>query len=775
MPWVNVAIMRSADTVFLRGATTDTDGRFDIRDVDTGIYLLRATFVGYNTFYKTVTISPSMLSANAAVVDLGALRLNPGQILQTVVVSAAKPLYTMDGEKNLYNTREDPSIQTGTASDALQNAPGVEVDAEGNITLRGVSSVEIWINNRPSHMNEEALKQYIKQLPANAIERIEVITNPSARYSTSGGVINIVTSQNVKRNELLCIGANGTTFPSVTPWLSYVWANEKVDVNFYLNGSYAVHGSKAKGANTLFDANGDTSRYQEYRTTSRMPYSGGYMGINLNWNIDSMSHLSFWMGGYPYWDRNSYDMDYTYFEYKPVLTDLGYYDTIRNNGFSHGMYAGAWYEHRFDTTGRKLSISFNGNYWSNSGYSDQWRDYRLATLTDFRRHMDGSSLAPNGSLEANYSHPLKNRWEIEGGASLGLGGSYNNEILDSLLPSNTYSNMAYRSYMTQALSLGIDGYVTVQKSWGGFTAKLGLRAEDDLLSGTLEHHSLGDKVRLDTSFFGLVPSLHLSYQTKNFTSFNFSYTRRFSHSSNLADYTLFRLYDDYSFTTGNPNLMMSHTHNVEAAVNKYVVGFGNIGVNAYFRANTDEKGTMTSSTSDPCFPYLVNYSYPVNIGTSHTEGIEANIMYRPTAFFNIRLNASLFNYGYSYEGFAESKVSWSANINIWTKLWSRLELFVKGRYCSPRLGLYSLTNASKSIDLGLSSDFFDRKLSLFINANDIFGTSEWGSSNTSPLYQTTGSQKYNTRFISLGLTWRIGKMELESKARQGASESMGQR
>ena len=92
----------------------------------------------------------------------------------------------MDGEKNMYNTKEDASIQTGTASDALQNAPGVEVDAEGNITLRGVSSVEIWVNDRPSHMNEEALKQYIKQLPANAIERIEVIANPSALMADLG-------------------------------------------------------------------------------------------------------------------------------------------------------------------------------------------------------------------------------------------------------------------------------------------------------------------------------------------------------------------------------------------------------------------------------------------------------------------------------------------------------------------------------------------------------------------------------------------------------------
>ena len=167
----------------------------------------------------------------------------------------------------------------------------------------------------------------------------------------------------------------------------------------------------------------------------------------------------------------------------------------------------------------------------------------------------------------------------------------------------------------------------------------------------------------------------------------------------------------------------------------------------------------------------MNYSYPVNIGMSHTEGIEANITYRPTGFFNIRFNASVFNYGYDYDGDKDSRVSWSARINLWTKLWEKLEVFANARYTSPRLGLYSLSNAQKSIDFGVSSDFFDRQLSLFLNVNDIFGWSEWGSNTTAPSYQTTGSTRFNSRFVSVGLTWRIGEMELESKARQGATDT----
>ncbi len=762
LPLVNVGLMRSTDTVFMRGAASDFDGEFEIKDVKPGQYLMQASCVGYESYMETVDIKNNVNNIE--------IKLKAGTLLEEVEIVAEKPLYQMDGEKNMYNTKEDPSIQTGTASDALQNAPGVEVDAEGNITLRGVSSVEIWINDRPSHMNEEALKQYIKQMPANAIERIEVITNPSARYSTTGGVINIVTNQKVTRNELLCLGVRATTTPAVSPWLSYVWANEKVDFNFYLTGNYGNHNGEEDGTSTLFDANGDTSRYQKFENKSRMPYWGGYMGFNVNWNIDSTSSLTAWVGGWPYSDRNSFYRDYQYFEYQPTLRNLSYLDTVKNHGITYGGYAGAWYEKRFDTTGRKLSASFNGFFYRNYGYSDNWRDY--ATGTDFTRHTDADMLHPNGSLEVNYTHPLKNNFEIEAGAEVGFGGNHDYETLDSLLPSGDWDNMRHRSYEAYGRFYSTAAYVTAQKRWGGFTAKLGLRFEDKFLHGEVEHKALGDKVTMDTSFPGIVPSIHLSYQTKNFTSYSLSYTRRFSANDNLLDYTNFRIYDEYSYRTGNPNLLMSYAHNLEAAFNKYVMGFGNIGLNAYFRANTNEVGsTVLTDNTDPYFPYMVNYSMPVNIGSSHTEGIEANIMYRPSGFFNIRLNASVFNYGFDYDGYKDNKWSWSARINLWTKVAGWLELFANAHYTSPRLGLYSLTNANKGIDFGASADFFERQLSVNLTVNDIFGMAEWGSNTTAPSYQTTGSSRFDSRFVSVGLTWRIGKMELESKARQGATDT----
>ncbi len=767
MPFVNVALMRVADTVFMRGETTDFDGRFRIEDAAAGSYLLQASFVGFETYLQALDLQQSM--------DNVEIRLKGGTTLQEVKVTAERPLYAMDGEKNMYNTKEDASIQTGTASDALQNAPGVEVDAEGNITLRGVSSVEIWINDQPSHMNEEALKQYIKTLPANAIERIEVITNPSARYSTNGGVINIVTNQTVKRNELLCVGVRANTMPSVSPWVSYVYANEKFDMNLYLNGSYTRHDWEEDGTSTLFDDNGDTSRYQEYKGKTRSSNTGGYMGFNMNWKIDSMTTLSAWMGAYPYWSRSGSTGHYIYREYLPALVDMGYSDSSVSRGFGGGGYGGAWFEHRFDTTGRKLTLRLNGSVWgSTPGVGDtMWRDYSNPALTDFQRHSSSAYFGPNFTLGADYVHPFKHDIEMELGAEVGYSHNTNDQRLDSLnADGSTWDIMHLRGYNTEHTAWMPQAYVTLQKRWGMFTAKLGLRGESVFRNSTIHHTEMNDLVPFDTAFFGLVPSIHLSYRTKTFANFSLSYTRRYSDPNDLLNLIDFRLYDDYSFRTGNPALLRTYTHNLEAAASQFVPGFGMVSLSAYYRANTNEQGTMTAATTDPYFgAYLVNYSYPVNIGSSHTEGLDANIMYRPTGFFNVSLNASVFNYAYNYQGFSDNHWSWTARLRMWAKLWNKLEVFANAHYRSPQLGLYSMSVANKGVDFGMSSDFFNRQLSVYFNVNDIFGMAEWGDNTTAPQYQTTGSQRFDSRFVSLGLTWRIGKMELESKARQGATDT----
>ena len=764
--YANCVLLKAQDSTFAYGATTDEKGAFHFKQVAAGDYLLRINYMGYQARYQAVSIS-----ANT---DLGNIALShSATVLEAVKITAQKPLYAVDGEKSMYNTTEDPSIQTGTASDALQNAPGVEVDAEGNITLRGVSSVEIWINDRPSHMNEEALKQYIKQLPANAIERIEVITNPSARYSTSGGVINIVTNQNVKRNELLCLGLRSRTSPSLSPWVSYVWANEKVDFNLYVGADWSKHRSYGSGETTLIDPATDSiSRFQSHHDTTRSDNIGGYTGLNLNWKISDKTNLATWMGFYPFWGNSHSIIDLDYKEYNP-LRDLGYrYTHDNDDGMFWGGYAGAWLEHRFDTTGRKISFSLNGNTYNNSGTGNSTFVYRNPLRDTLMRREYTSQHNPSLGINIDYAHPLKDNWEVDAGLETSLGGGTKEQTFDTLV-GGQYVSVPLRAYSGVESGIDFDLYATVQKRWGGLTVKAGLRGE---LGSKLSGWEYGDgsgASTVDTVFFVPVPSIHLSYQTETFTSYSLSYTRRYT-TPGSSKLNPFIFYDDYSYSTGNPNLAIEYSHNLEARFNKYIMKFGNIGLNAYWRAYENEIGSMAYAGYAPAyFPgtLLVNYSRPENIGSSHTEGLEASITYRPTGFINVRLNASVWNYAYNYQGFNDHRVSWVARLNVWAKVWNKLEIFANAHYRSKSIGLYSISVPERGFDFGVSSDFFDRKMSVYLNINDIFGMAQWGSNTTAPLYQTTGSESYDSRFVSLGITFRFGKMELESKARQGASDS----
>ena len=152
-------------------------------------------------------------------------------------------------------------------------------------------------------------------------------------------------------------------------------------------------------------------------------------------------------------------------------------------------------------------------------------------------------------------------------------------------------------------------------------------------------------------------------------------------------------------------------------------------------------------------------------------------MYRPNGFFNVRFYANLYDSYISteYNGIPYKSDMWSYSfrLNLWAKLWNKLEVTASGYYSSPTQSLFSERHARYGINAGLRADFFDRKLSVFVNANDIFNWNSWGQSSSSPYVVSTSNSKYNSRSVSVGVTFRFGKMELEQRARQGADDSQG--
>ncbi|MBR1644637.1 MAG: TonB-dependent receptor [Bacteroidales bacterium] len=769
LPFTNCVLLRGADSLFAYGTTTDEAGHFALSAVAGGSYLLRISAVGYETLLRPIRV-PDDLSGEAPL----RFSLSPeAALLKEVAVTADRPLYSVDGEKTFYHVDDDPSVQTGTAMDALQNTPGVEVDAAGNISLRGNSSVAVWFNDRPSHLDGEALKQYLQTLPASTIKRIEVIANPSVRYGSNGRpVVNIITTQRLLRNELLCVGVNASSEPRVSPWLSYVWSNDRVSINAWLGGSHNQMDLKMEDHQQLYDANGSHSTDYGYTGRSQQRRNFAYAGVSLEWQLDSLTSLSLWTGGYPGWEKqqNHYDVQRTEFIYNPG--NYNYSSTIDGAYRYAGMYGNLYLQHRFDTLGQSLDVSLYTDYTLYHNRTERERIYEVQHALDLLHRPQEDERMLFSTLEVTYVKPYSRTGQVELGGNIRLGREEELNLWDTLdHATEQIVRDARRTYSIHSRGNEASLFAALQQRVGQLTMKGGLRLYriqkqalyTDLPVETTQYD-------VDRTLWDVIPSLHASYGTSGGHTFTLSYTRRFQ-APDADEWSPYEILQEESFSLGNPDLRSSHTHNLEAGWAWYQ-GWGSVQLNGYLLANTDEISTLSDAAYHPYFGHVVDLHQPHNIGSSGTVGTGANVTWRPRPFMNVRLYANLYDYSYNIEYRPgewqdTSMLTFSARLNAWVKLWDKLQLFANGNFRSRSLSLMSTSVPSFTLDIGLSADLFDRRLSLYLNVNDLLHTSRIGTSNFNPYYTTNYAYTYNSRYVSVGLTWRLGKMELESKARQG--------
>ena len=783
--FANVGLIRAADTTYISGTASNDKGFFKFDNVRNGQYILQVTAIGYEIVKQTLDVTDNM--------DLGIIKMYEGAVkLDEVIISEKRPLFANEGEKTLYNVSDDPSIQTGTASDALQNAPGVEVDVEGNITLRGASSVEIWINGKPSHLNEENLKTYIQQMPANAIKTIEVITNPSARYASKsdGGIINIVTNAKVQKNQFISFGVRGSSRPDVSPWVSYVYANENISLNLYLNGNYRYNKNENNGYSKSYAVNGSNDTIlttsTDYKGENKENNYGGGFFVNFQYNIDTMNTVSFWTGGFPNWGSSDGWQDYYRDEYFPFTQKNHYYTETDKKSSFQGFNGGLEYQHLFNKEGHNITFSLNGGYWGGTDNSTNKRTYyypndSIQRLTGYRNNNRFGDF--NYDANIDYNIPYIKDGEI------GLGVSYSHSpdtyhiIYDTLIngSSSDYTQDNLRTLDRVSWKDGFDAYVTVQHKFGNFVVKPGIRMEYQDIHCNMDGFYADGNPRVEhqsKQYLNWRPSIHFSYRTKSMHNFKLNYSRRITNP-NARYLTEFIEYEQESVDLGNMNLKSVYTNSLEAGWTKFFNKFGSVGLSAYYKDSDGAINSVAENYYDSIFFHRwVRATKPYNVDNSYNLGFEANVMYRPSGFFNMRLYANVYDSYYSTE-FKNQKVtsdmwSYSLRLNIWAKLWNKLEVHASGHYRSATQTLYAERKPSYAINCGLRADFFDKKMSVHLNVNDIFNWNKWDNNTNNPLYVSYSSFKFNSRSISAGVTFRFGKMELERRAREGGEDTGGE-
>lgn len=694
-------------------------------------------------------------------------------VLESISIVADRPLFSVDGEKTLYQVSDDPTVQSGMASDALQNAPGVSVDVEGNVTLRGVSDVEIWFNDQPSNLTEESLKVYLRTLPANAIDRIEVITNPSARYATDAdGIINIVMNTKVKKNEFLSFGANASTQPYVMPWVSYLWKNDKWTVNIYSNMYYYHGNSEENSEMTLFTEDEDGNRivsclYKAHTHSNSNNYSPG-LNLNLTYAPNQRNSFSFYAMLWNSFGPSELYQERERMEYLQQSGDYKYHTITKTNSNYLYLPFGLDYRHLFNEEGHNLSLRLNGSI---NRYTIPLDYHKTFTSpASYERIFVNDFVTSNVPISAkvDYNLPYSKNGEI----GLGFNASWEKKSevssLDSLA-NGVYVHDSVMSFRFKDADHAVGGYFQVRHRFGNFTVQ-------PSVSLKYYHTSIvyPDAPSYDfaTQYWNVLPSLHLSYHTASMHNFKMSYSRRIQNPS-AEQLSPFIKFDEETYTTGNPDLLQVFTHNLEGSWTKYWDDFGSVGLTGYYKGRKNVINTISEAAYHDYYGRVVRFQHPVNVGWSYNAGGEFNITYRPNGMLNLRFYANL------YDSFIETDfgtrdnlvknrmLCYSFRLSLWTKLWNRLEVHASTYYNSPTQTLFGQKGASYSIDCGLRSDFFDHKLSVFVNGYDLFGLLKNQNIVGSPTVSSASIFKYNSTCICAGFTLRFGNIELENEAQQG--------
>ncbi|MBR6899468.1 MAG: TonB-dependent receptor [Bacteroidales bacterium] len=765
--FVNCVLLQQSDSAFACGTTSDLDGVFSLTGVRQGDYILRISAVGHETWWQNITIDKD---TNLGIIEIS----DNATLLHEVEITASRPLYSANGEKVFYNVSDDPSVQSGNATDALQNAPGVEVDAEGNIKYRGGAEVTIWINNKPSHLKAEGLKQYLKSLPAGTLQRIEVIAHPSAKYHTQNCVINIVTTAKVKRNELLCLGLNANSRPQAGPWMDYVLANEKVRFNLFVSGDYDRFSGDANSDSRLLAPDSTLSSIISTNGHSKNRTLNCNFGVDFDYYFDTATTLNFWLWASASHDSSATDSRTERTEFINSPGRYFYNESLRSgNGLMDAAF-GVMLEKKLDTLGGMLFVDYTGTLTRSRSFSGNLRTYDSLTTLNFDRRLTSRNPSQWHGITADIALPYSKHGEVDFGLMASL--TPERMDVDATVDGLTDSLRSY-AYINGTCELSL--YAGAEHHFGQFTLGASLSMDNTWYNLDYANADSGDVKNHHLTFS---PTVHASYSTESMHNFTFSYTHYITTPS-AQQLTCFTVYGYDSYSSGNPTLRKGYTDNLELGWERYFDHLGSIGLSAWFDSDRDKTGTLTDVAYCDRFGRIVAFSQTSNIGTARQGGIGLNATLRPLDFMNIRFYANLFDdyYRVLYRPgmWQESEMlCYSLRINFWTKIlehtsthwFDGLQLFANAVYRSRTQTPLAEVDPYFTFDCGVSTDLFDRRLSLFVNINDLFGTVRSGGSSSNPYNPSVSESTTESRYVSFGLTWRLGRTEMEAQQTHGKKE-----
>jgi outer membrane receptor protein involved in Fe transport len=749
LEFATIVIKAKNDSTIFQGTVTDKNGKFKINDIPFGDYKLTASFIGFeNSITPLFSINASHLNIN-----LGTLQIaGSTSSLEEVVVKSERSTFVNTIDRKIFNVGKDLTSKTGSVSDLMQNIPSVTVDIDGVVSLRGSSSVMILINGKPSALMGANRAAVLQQMPASTIERIEVITNPSAKYKPDGtsGIINIV----LKKNKLP--GFNGSVTANSGNYNRY---NANILGNYNpgklnIAASYSIrqddrirltNDSRAR-TDTI---TGNKSYIRQNSNDHSRPLSN-IVTSSVDYKINDRNSIGI-SGSFNYRDfkRNQENMNQT-LDNSLVLTKD--YDRLnRGSQYEKDLEFGATANHTFAKEGHELNIDFVGSTSKEQENNHYSNHYRFPSIDPSFDNTIIIQADKESQTTLEYINPLSETAKIEAGyvfeyqySDMNFSGEALNPVTNQWEKDILKTNQFIYSTDIHVL------YGTFEKELGRLGFLVGFRAEEAIVNT----HQVTTDTKINNNYFRLYPSLHLSYKLSENHELQLNYSHRISRPEGEQLNPFPEYQDPYNLREGNPNLKPADIHSFETGYqykNKNVTFLSTV----YYRYLYNGMTSITRYIND-----TVLLTTSENLSKSQSIGLELVLTsnFNNLASLNLSTNTFYNTIDASSLGYSNNKstISWSANLSAGVNITKSTVLQITSNYIAKRLTPQGEMMPSFVMNAGFRQEFFKGKAAMIITVSDLFNSLRNNSViNTPELYQTV-SRKRSARIIYAGITYVFG-------------------
>jgi len=769
----SVSLLRANDSSLVKIAITDKQGQYEFENISEGKYLLSVSSVGFQKrFGQSVEITASNSSFTAETIKL----LAEAKSMEGVTVTAKKPFIETKIDKTIVNVDASPTSAGATALDILEKSPGITVDNDGNISLRGKQGVIVMMDGKQTFLSATDLANLLRNMPASALDQIEIMTNPSSKYDASGnsGIVNIKTKKGKNNgfNGSVMIGASTSLFkpeeafylnPKSQNSINFNWRKNKI--NFF--GNYNPNMFRGMNRLTLdsrfLDDNMNTTGYNFTETRFRFGNNNHTLKLGLDWYADKKNVFGIVASGFTFSGHPTPISVSDLVDENKQLEARLISSTENDLKFQNATLNLNW-KHTFDTTGRELTADFDYVVYSN--VSD------MVLTTDFYNEVlqkTGTSYL-KGHLPANigiytfksdYTHPLK-KGRLEAGVKFSYVKNDNLVNYERFLGNKWEVDHIRSNHFIYDENINA-AYVNYSREIKKWTIQAGLRLENTNAHGN--QVITNQKFKRDTT--NLFPTAFVSYKVDKKNTLTIAYGRRIQRPNyqDLNPFTYFL--DTLSYRQGNIYLRPQYTHNIDLTHSfngKLITTFN-------FNTTDDIISQIVRPQPNSKIRYLTvdNVAEFTNIGVSITAPVSFAKWWNANFFTNVFNNRytgvyDTFNIDISYTSFTANvtnnftfKKGWSAELS--------------GMYRHKALGGLTRMEPIYQMSFGFQKQVMKGKGTLRFNVRDPFAWQKFQGRNTYGMVDGGFRARPDIRQVTGTFTWRFGKNGQQNQARRRNSSS----